>query len=633
MLTSILAVRRRRAALLLLAAAAVSGAIAVSGIGAIGLRTIFYAAAALLQLTLALALFAPPAYPSRQLKAVVVGAVGASVAVTLLWRTVGVPSGAAGPRLLDATDAPPAAAGLQLLSLLVLLTGQRSVRRAPTVWSRVGRAIRLAAGTLVAVALTSVGVLSATSEIASARMTSGRAASVTDLREAPGTEPLREFTLVAAPQVIGGETYWTYNGTVPGPELRVVEGDRLRITLVNHLPEATSIHWHGVSVPNAEDGVSGLTQDAVPPGGTYTYGFVVREPGTFWFHPHQDTFHQTLRGLFAALVVMPRAGLRVDRDYTVFLHETASGRRDAREVLGGLITGAPSGQVPAFNGTASNLRLEAGAGERVRLRIIGALQGDKEVRNITQMMRARPPELVLLGAPFAVVALDGRDLNAPPLLGPTRLPLGIGQRYDVEFTMPSQGTARLLDRYGGESVTIGDGAVPDAPELAPLPQFDLLSYGVPEPDPLTDSGRFDRTYQMVLGNHFGFHEGQLQLVHTINGQPSPPGTDYPVQRGERVRFVIDNQTDEFHSMHLHGHPFAVLARNGTPVTGSPLLLDSLLVGPRERWEIAFVADNPGLWMFHCHVLVHAAFGMVATVSYPGIDSPFDMGTRSGNRPE
>jgi FtsP/CotA-like multicopper oxidase with cupredoxin domain len=614
--TDILADPRRRAALALLAAALVSGSIVVVGMQAFGPRTAFYAFAALIQLVLALALYRS----ARRLHALVAVAVGASVALTLLWRTVGVPASVPGLRLLDATDAPPAAAALQILGLVVLLVGRRY---GPGVLG-VAAATRLLVGTLLAVVLTGVGVLSAASEVPSARMSSGHGTLLTDLREPPGSEPLREFTLVAEPREIGGETYWTYNGTVPGPEVRVAEGDRLRVTLVNRLPEATSIHWHGVSVPNAEDGVAGLTQNAVPPGGSYTYEFVVREPGTFWFHPHQDTFHQTLRGLFAALVVVPRGGLSLDRDHTLFVHEFYSGTRDEREVLGGLITGVPSGQAPTFNGTVGDLRLDARPGECVRLRVIGALQGDKEVRDIPEMMRARPQELVLVGAPFAVVALDGRDLNAPALMGPTRLPLAIGQRYDLEFTMPLQGAVRLVDRYGGESVTIGDGAAPGLTDISSLPQFDLLAYGAPAPDP-TVGGRFDRTYGMALERHFGFHEGALQLVHTIEGKASPHGANYAVGRGERVRFVIDYRTDEIHSMHLHGHSFAV--------RGSPVRLDSLLVGPRERWEVAFEADNPGLWMFHCHVLIHAAFGMVATVSYPGIDSPFDMGMRSGNRPE
>lgn len=86
-------------------------------------------------------------------------------------------------------------------------------------------------------------------------------------------------------------------------------------------------------------------------------------------------------------------------------------------------------------------------------------------------------------------------------------------------------------------------------------------------------------------------------------------------------------------MHMHGQHFWVLSRDGVPVTGSPIELDTLLVAPHERWEIGFLPDNPGLWMFHCHVLIHASFGMVAMVSYPGIKTPFEIGEGSGNRPE
>src|SRR5207245_1056004 len=105
----------------------------------------------------------------------------------------------------------------------------------------------------------------------------------------PGSEPVKKFTRTAAIRNIGGHEAWTFNGTVPGPELRVKTGDRVIVTLVNHLPGATSIHWHGIIVPNAMDGVAGITQDAVKPGGTFTYEFVANEAGTYWYHSHQDT--------------------------------------------------------------------------------------------------------------------------------------------------------------------------------------------------------------------------------------------------------------------------------------------------------------------------------------------------------
>jgi len=114
---------------------------------------------------------------------------------------------------------------------------------------------------------------------------------------------------VAEPTSIGGVTAWTYNGVVPGPVLRVNQGDRVRVTLRNHLPVATTIHWHGVFVPNADDGVAGVTQNAVPSGQSYVYEFVARDPGTYWYHSHQDTSNQLPRGLYGSLVVLP-TGLR-----------------------------------------------------------------------------------------------------------------------------------------------------------------------------------------------------------------------------------------------------------------------------------------------------------------------------------
>lgn len=111
------------------------------------------------------------------------------------------------------------------------------------------------------------------------------------------------------------------------------------------------------------------------------------------------------------------------------------------------------------------------------------------------------------------------------------------------------------------------------------------------------------------------------------------GVQYVVRPGQIVRLHIDNTTDELHTMHLHGHHFSVLAHSAQSLRGSPVHLDSLLVEPQENWDIAFVADNPGLWMFHCHVLLHATFGMSAMVVYEGVTTSYEVGRRSGNKPE
>ena len=98
---------------------------------------------------------------------------------------------------------------------------------------------------------------------------------------------------------------WTYNGTSPGPTLRVRQGDLVVVHLVNHLSVGVTIHWHGVAVPNSADGVAGVTQDAVKPGQSYTYRFLAKDPGTYWYHSHQESFEETGNGLYGMLVVEP----------------------------------------------------------------------------------------------------------------------------------------------------------------------------------------------------------------------------------------------------------------------------------------------------------------------------------------
>ena len=432
------------------------------------------------------------------------------------------------------------------------------------------------------------------------------ATEMASLVEPSGPQPVRRFTLVAEARQVAGATAWTYNGVVPGPELRVVQGDRVHVTLVNHLPVATTIHWHGIAVPNAEDGVAGVTQDAVPPGANAVYDFVVRDPGTYWYHSHQDTADQLPLGLYGPLVVLPAGAPAAGRDYPLVIHQAVGGS-------GGL----------AVNGAAAP-RLDAAPGEPVRLRIISAVPGAED---------GAPEQLVLLGAPYVVAALDGHDLHGPQALEAERLPLEIGQRIDLVFTMPARGAVRLVDANGDESLTIGSGGAPAAPALDGLPQLDLTRYGTPAPDPLLGRAAFDVTFPLVLGNQPGFREGTFEEIHTINGSAAPYGPMFMVRPGQAVRLHIVNRTDESHPIHLHGHVMTLLDRDGRPFEGSPIHQDTVLVGRQQTVDVAFLADNPGLWMLHCHVLMHAATGMSAMLVYENVRTPYSMGTRSGNAPE
>ena len=430
--------------------------------------------------------------------------------------------------------------------------------------------------------------------------------SVADLVAAPGNEPLETFTLTASAVNIGGQQAWAFNGTVPGPELRVRQGDRVRVTLVNHLPDSTSIHWHGLRLPDAEDGVAGITQNAVRPGGTFVYEFVANDAGTYWYHSHQDTYYQLPKGLFGSLVILPRAGVAEERDYSLVVHTLAD-----RSTL-------------VVNGSR-HLHLDAAPGDTVRLRILDAAEPG---------FGGEPFQPVLVGAGYRVVALDGHDLNAPQELGPERIPLGMGQRADLVFKMPASGAVQLTGLTGVGPVTIGDGPAPAAVKVHSLPHFDLTTYGEAAPDPVAGATTFDLTRTLNLAGAPAFYDGSLNFSDNFDGNPSPNEPPISVRDGQLVRLHIVNRgTGKYHVIHIHGHVFTVLARNGHPLTGSPVHVDAILIGPKETWDVAFKADNPGIWMLHCHVLGHAVAGMSMTINYEGVSTPYTMGTDSGNVPE
>jgi FtsP/CotA-like multicopper oxidase with cupredoxin domain len=161
---------------------------------------------------------------------------------------------------------------------------------------------------------------------------------------------------------------------------------------------------------------------------------------------------------------------------------------------------------------------------------------------------------------------------------------------------------------------------------------DLLSYGAPAP-PAFDATKPDRTFEYSIGRRPGFVEGRPGLWWTINGHMFPDVPMFHVAEGDVVRVRISNSSGQVHPMHLHGHHVLVLSRNGEPATGSPWWVDSLNVADGESYEVAFLADNPGVWMDHCHNLPHAAEGLVAHLAYDGVFTPFMIGGPRANEPE
>jgi FtsP/CotA-like multicopper oxidase with cupredoxin domain len=601
------------AALLTLGAAAIHFAVAPEHLAEYMPYGVFFIGLGIVQVGLAAAIMF---VPSRRLFATAAAGTGTVMGIWLLSRTAGMPIPWS-PEPVGFTDVVTT-----LLEGIAVIQFLRLFRRPgrPRHRGRIRLALSMVPVVLFAPFAAFLGVGAALAPMPAAYNAApavpGQAStSVVDLTARPGSEPIKKFTLTAAVRNIGGHEAWTFNGTVPGPELRVKTGDRVMVTLVNHLPDATSIHWHGINVPNAMDGVAGITQDALKPGGTFTYDFVAKEVGTYWYHSHQDTSHQITDGLIGSIVVEPTAEPAANaRDYSLLVHTQ------------------PGGDAIAVNGT-SNLRLDAAPGETVRLRIINA---------VVPGFGGAPLTPVLVGAPYVVEALDGRDLNAPQQLGPERLQLGMGQRADLVFTMPDKGGVRVAGLKGNAllpwsapptaSVTIGDGPIPGV-NVSTLPTFDLTRYGLSAADPVADAAHYDVTRDIVLGGGPTFRNGSFDFSDTFDGMASPFVPPIRVREGQLVRLHIVNNSPKFHPIHIHGHVFSVLAKNGHRLTGSPVHVDAVLVAPGETWDVAFKADNPGIWMLHCHVLAHASAGMSMTINYEGIYTPFTMGTQSGNIPE
>ncbi|WP_051215075.1 multicopper oxidase family protein [Granulicoccus phenolivorans] len=389
---------------------------------------------------------------------------------------------------------------------------------------------------------------------------------------------------------------YSLNGQTPGPEIRARQGQLIEVVLHNeNIPTGTVLHWHGVEVPAAMDGVAGVTQDAVPPGGSFTYRFVANRAGSFWYHSHQVSHEQVSGGLFGALIIEPADG--PIRDEVAMLHTYP-------------------GTTRTLNGVAGEVFRAAAVGEVVRVRVANT----DSVSTVVWVT----------GGPYQLVAIDGTDLVGPAEVSDRKIALSAAGRVDLLVRIPAGG---VRIRAPGVALLLappGQGGPPQPVANAPTSYLDPLSYGSPAPAPF-DVDHPTRRFDYAIGRFVGFLNGVPGIWWTINGKMGRHVPMYVVAEGDIVRMRIDNTSGDVHPMHLHGHRLLVLSRNGVPSTGSPWWVDSLDVLNGEHYEVAFVADNPGVWMDHCHNLPHASEGLMTHLSYAGVDTPYRMGPY--NHPE
>ena len=433
-----------------------------------------------------------------------------------------------------------------------------------------------------------------------------------------------ERTLVAGEgrTALGGTGHpatavWAYEGTVPGPELRLRQGERLRVTVENRLPQNTTIHWHGVRVPNAMDGAPNVTQKHIQPGERFTYDFTVPDAGTYWYHPHAHSAEQVGRGLMGALIVEEPEPLAVDRDLVWVLGDFRL--KDDGSIAGGfnnrmeMSMSGRIGNAVTINGEVRD-HFAVRAGERLRLRLINAAP-------------ARIFELEFRGHRPLVIAFDGQPVEPHPPQG-GRVVLGPGMRVDLVLDMTGDpgSTAPVFDSFykdlGYKLVDLAYGDAPPVRAKPLAPPVKLPPNPMPEPD-LTTAGRHDVTLTggmmgsmaMAGGMHAMMAGGSMWAINGIAmpaDHTAPTAPVLTLDRGKSYVLAINNQTAWHHPIHLHGHSFRVVTRNGRP-TQFRELCDTFLMAPRERAEIAFVADNPGDWMFHCHILDHQEAGMMSVI--------------------
>jgi FtsP/CotA-like multicopper oxidase with cupredoxin domain len=417
----------------------------------------------------------------------------------------------------------------------------------------------------------------------------------------------------------GPETaIWGYDGLVPGPEIRVRQSELFGVVVENDLPQETTVHWHGIRLPHAMDGVPDLTQPPIQPGARFHYEFRLPDAGTFWYHPHVRSSEQQGRGLYGALIVEEAAPPRVDRevvwviddwrlDEAGAIHESFDNPMD-------LSHAGRLGNVATLNGLDSR-EFPVRAGERLRLRLINTAN-------------ARHFALAFAGHEPTVIALDGQPVtpHAPPKGVIVLPPAGRadvildmagrpGERYAVNDLFYPRQNFQFLELVYDELPPLRDSPL-DAPVALP-------ANPLPEPD-LAEAAR----HEILLGG--GAMSGLVEAIYdgrrlaladlarrgkvwALNGIVAHRDDMDPLlvfQRGRSQVLALRNDTAFPHPMHLHGHSFRQLTRNGEPVPHRPWL-DTLLVAPDETAEIAFVADNPGDWLFHCHVLEHMQAGMAA----------------------
>lgn len=394
----------------------------------------------------------------------------------------------------------------------------------------------------------------------------------------------------------------------PAPILRVRQGERLNVRLRNALPEPTTLHWHGIRLPNAMDGVPFLTQPYVYEKETFDYSFAVPDAGSYWYHPHCNSLQQLSYGLTGLLIVDEVHSPGWDADLALNV-------RDWRLDEAGQFLKLYVPRQTARAGTHGTVRtanwrrtpvLEAPAGSLTRLRIV--------VTDVTRIYK-----LAMEGAAALIVALDGNPLPEPMPF--TNYDLGPGQRLDLVVRMPDgEGQTVSLNDFSSPEVAVvaritstGQSLKRDLRDVRPLPLNPLA-----EPDlklATTLEFEFTATAEQVprskICGDLGLSFWAVNQKVWPGSSPDPMAPFAELKLGRSYVLSLFNRTPHAHPIHLHGLSFKLLRSDKRKLPN--VWTDTALVLPDERVDVALVADNIGDWLLHCHIIEHQESGMTAFI--------------------
>lgn len=436
--------------------------------------------------------------------------------------------------------------------------------------------------------------------------------------------------------VVDGKAKKVFNLVQPdGTEGFVgTKGQYFDVTLKNETHVPISIHWHGLILPNDQDGIPYVTQLPIKPGSSQHYHFKLLQAGTFWMHSH-FMFHEQELMTAPFIIQDPNEPYADDKNIVVMLQGFTF--KDPKQIFADL-KHSPMANMNMSNMDMSNMNMTMSMPMHKDLNdvVYDAYLANRRTLQNPEIFKVKPGEKVRLRLingssannfwintgklPATLIAVDG-NLISP--IHNTDFQLAVAQRIDLEITIPASGgvfpiLAKVegLKQQTGFILATANAAIPHISEMAntSAPALnndqDILIHSLNplQKKPITTSLKYQLTGDM------------MHYIWKINDEVWPNVTPYTIKKGDRVEMVFVNDTGMAHPMHFHGHVFQVTEINGRSLNNGPLR-DTILVLPHTTEKIVFDANNPGIWMMHCHVLYHMMAGMMTTTNYLDYPAP------------